>query len=784
MKNTNKIKIAGVAFLAAIGLSANAQSVACGQNIIVNGDFEAGNSGFTSEYVFKTDVAGNSEMVPENTYGVDINVASYHPIITGTGRTGNFLMVNGNTGTIKTVWAQSVDVTAGKNYHFTAYVQRLVGGNQAVLRFYAGDQMIATFSPSAAGWAEVTASFSPATSGAIQLRVVDANLAASSNDFGLDDMSLVQECPPAPAGCFATEVLSVSQGLTKLGTAVNPERSFPENTLGAPNGQNPAVYAPVQNFFSLGFGGSIVLGFAEPIANGPGADIRVYESSASSNNETSTIEVSQDGLGFTTIGTLTQTGEIDFGTAFSDYVRYIRITDATNIATWGNSQVADGYDVDAVECLHGAYIIPNPPSCSPNEVISYVQGPVQDLISPVSAARSIVANALGTPENSDATTSPDNNNFYTLGFGGEIVLKFPYPIKNGDGDDIFVVETTFGSATTNNCSRYPERVRAFASQDGCNWVYLGEGCQDTYFDLGGLGWAQYVKLIDVTPVANFVAGGDAYDLDGIICLHGEEENPVPAILADGASEVINYTPGTRANGTPIVAARTNPANALGAPQGTDVINFVSLGFGGTLTVKFPYVIFDNPAANDLSVTETTFGNPSCASYPERAEFEGSLDGINWTSLGELCLDGQLDVAAAGSIQYLRITDRTAASSFSGSADGYDVDGIVAINSLCATTPGARVADDVNTPDEVVSITVAPNPVNSTAVLTITTGDQDNTATVSVNNYLGQQMSVSKFNVASSSVVNHTLDMSALSNGVYFISVATNNGTEVIKVVKQ
>ncbi|MFN5370960.1 MAG: T9SS type A sorting domain-containing protein, partial [Bacteroidia bacterium] len=55
---------------------------------------------------------------------------------------------------------------------------------------------------------------------------------------------------------------------------------------------------------------------------------------------------------------------------------------------------------------------------------------------------------------------------------------------------------------------------------------------------------------------------------------------------------------------------------------------------------------------------------------------------------------------------------------------------------------------------------------------------------SVNNYLGQQVSVEKFNVASSSVVNRTLDMSALSNGVYFISVATNNGTEVIKVVKQ
>ena len=130
---------------------------------------------------------------------------------------------------------------------------------------------------------------------------------------------------------------------------------------------------------------------------------------------------------------------------------------------------------------------------------------------------------------------------------------------------------------------------------------------------------------------------------------------------------------------------------------------------------------DNPAANDLSVTETTFGNPACPAYPEHAQFEGSLDGINWINLGELCLDGELDIAPAGYIQYLRIKDRSAASSFSGSADGYDVDGIVAINCICAGPSGSRLADDVNTPDEIVSITVSPNPVNSAAVLTIKIG---------------------------------------------------------------
>jgi hypothetical protein len=81
------------------------------------------------------------------------------------------------------------------------------------------------------------------------------------------------------------------------------------------------------------------------------------------------------------------------------------------------------------------------------------------------------------------------------------------------------------------------------------------------------------------------------------------------------------------------------------------------------------------------------------------------------------------------------------------------------------------------------LAVAPNPVNSTAILTIPTGDRDNTVTVTVSNINGQQVSTERFNVTSSSVVNHVLDMSALSNGLYFVTVATNNTTEVIKVVK-
>ena len=48
----------------------SAQSVPCGNNKVSNGDFEAGNTGFSSSYTFTADIAGNTEMVPENRIAV------------------------------------------------------------------------------------------------------------------------------------------------------------------------------------------------------------------------------------------------------------------------------------------------------------------------------------------------------------------------------------------------------------------------------------------------------------------------------------------------------------------------------------------------------------------------------------------------------------------------------------------------------------------------------------------------------------------------------------------
>jgi len=110
----------------------------------------------------------------------------------------------------------------------------------------------------------------------------------------------------------------------------------------------------------------------------------------------------------------------------------------------------------------------------------------------------------------------DTYNFYSLGLGGELVLAFDNMIINGEGDDLKVYETTFNNKT---CSEYPEKINVYASQNGEDgtWVFLGgPDCQegDSFFDLGSLEWAQYVKIVDVSENS-----GDGYDVDAVEALH-------------------------------------------------------------------------------------------------------------------------------------------------------------------------------------------------------------------------------------------------------------------------
>jgi hypothetical protein len=311
-------------------------------------------------------------------------------------------------------------------------------------------------------------------------------------------------------------------------------------------------------------------------------------------------------------------------------------------------------------------------SCSAHEIVSFKQGKRKDYGN-VPVLRSNANNALGTPQYNDNANAPMN--YVSLGFGGELILKFEYPIANGAGNDLRVVETSYGNPT---CNAYREKVNVSVSQDGVSWKDLGEGCQNADFDLdaAGLPWAIFVKLKDASNRADFGAkDADGYDVDGIECLNGNAQ-----ISQCAAVRVIETRQGKTKAGQAVPSIRSKPEHAIGEPEPVvnNVVNFYSLGFKGEMTLEF-----DQPIANgdgpDVRVAEATWDGKVCSNYPESAHVFASQDGLFYTYLGKACHSESFDLGSLSWAKFIRILDDTDPASFPGDADGFDVNGVVCLN---------------------------------------------------------------------------------------------------------
>jgi hypothetical protein len=421
---------------------------------------------------------------------------------------------------------------------------------------------------------------------------------------------------------------------------------------------------------------------------------------------------------------------------------------------------------------------PDPVSgCYASSVFSFVQGNRRDF-SAVSPVRSNPSLALGQPE------PVVNNvvNFVSLGFGGSITLAFEAPIANGSGNDIRIDEATWGN---NTCNNYPEKADVFASQDGTNFIYLGQTCHDGSFDLGVMSWAKYIRIVDVSNVLSFTSDADGFDVNGIECLNGAATSLTDdGLAACSLQEIVSYTPNNRKYGTAVPSPRNNANNALGAPQSNNSINFVALGFGGSLIAKFDYVVFNQPG-NDLRVTETSFGNPSCSIYPEKARVSVSLDNVTWTELGEICQDGEFDLGSVNYAQYIKIQDASSLNSnrFNGSADGYDVDAVVVLNNGCGNS-SSRLAqlDNTTTPDASMTISAYPNPMEDYTIVNFDGLENDADFNFQIMDAAGRLIRNQNIRITLSNPT-YLFNASELARGIYQIVISNEQDSQIIRLVK-
>lgn len=163
--------------------------------------------------------------------------------------------------------------------------------------------------------------------------------------------------------------------------------------------------------------------------------------------------------------------------------------------------------------------------------------------------------------------------------------------------------------------------------------------------------------------------------NGYSCLTGLCENTEESY----ANGIYSEDQGLRKDGSAVLAERSDPNNALGAPNGV----FYSLGFGGSLAVSFPTKIYDAAGPDLLSFHEVTNGRNS---YPlEQAEVEVSQDGNTWKSIGTVTNQtsngiSYLDFSSTGWswIQYVKVTDTSNPDLHNNEADGFDINAFDAL----------------------------------------------------------------------------------------------------------
>jgi hypothetical protein len=217
-------------------LTATVEGLIPSVELVTNGNFDSGNTGFISQYIDVTtpyNGSPNSGLWPEGTYAVTSNPhypPNFHPSFYGTGHggSGNFMAVNGSKSAGTVVWEETVNILPNTKYFFSTWVSAINPANLANLEFsingvllgpvIAPPAMVGTTNPWAQFYAEWTSGPSTTTA---DIKIIDENTIAGGNDYGLDDISFNTVLP-----CAFTYLWNDAQASTTSSISVTDNKTY------------------------------------------------------------------------------------------------------------------------------------------------------------------------------------------------------------------------------------------------------------------------------------------------------------------------------------------------------------------------------------------------------------------------------------------------------------------------------------------------------------------------------------------------------------------------------
>jgi|GEM_PF-962412 len=178
-------------------------AITLGNNLIFNGDFEAGDVGFTTAY----DLGSGGTWGPlssEGQYVIEDNANDAHSNFAfcgdHTSGNGNMMVVNGSSDPNLEIWCQTINVTPGNQYQFSAWVATAVSENPAVIQFAIDGVLIGSEFEAPLGtcdWIPFDALWDAEVETSVEICITNQNTLLSGNDFMIDDIYFAQVCTNA-----------------------------------------------------------------------------------------------------------------------------------------------------------------------------------------------------------------------------------------------------------------------------------------------------------------------------------------------------------------------------------------------------------------------------------------------------------------------------------------------------------------------------------------------------------------------------------------------------------
>lgn len=165
-------------------------TITLGGNLITNGNFNLGNTGFTSQYFY---TANNTT---EGEYYVGTNPSAWYFAHYACGDhttgNGNMLLVNGSPLANAEVWKTTVTVTPNTNYAFSTWISSISVPNPAQLAFSINGNALGgliTASQPPCNWVQFYTTWNSGNATTAVISIINKNTILFGNDFALDDIN-------------------------------------------------------------------------------------------------------------------------------------------------------------------------------------------------------------------------------------------------------------------------------------------------------------------------------------------------------------------------------------------------------------------------------------------------------------------------------------------------------------------------------------------------------------------------------------------------------------------